>query len=243
MATIWIIVTIKPSMAPKTEKASFKETIRASVKLWPAVFLVLVVIVGLWGGIFSPSEAGGIGALLSLIIIFIRKGFAWKDVFHGMKATTETSAMIFTIVIGAMIFSDFITLSGLATAMVNFLKELTLPSYLILIIIMLIYLFLGCIMDSLAMVLITLPIVFPVITNLGIDPVFFGILLVINIEASLITPPVGMVAYIIAGMAKEISLGTVFKGIMPFVGSMVICIALIMIFPQIALWLPNSMIK
>ncbi|MGD9393756.1 MAG: TRAP transporter large permease [Dehalococcoidia bacterium] len=244
MLVIYFWVKINPMKAPVAKRSSLKEVLIASKGLWPGLLLAFLIVFGLWGGVFSPSEAGGIGAGIALLIILIRKGFAFRSIATGLRSTIKTTAMIFTIVIGAMIFNQFMTISGLPAKMVIFLQGLSLSPILVIIILMFIYIILGCVMDSMAMMLLTLPIVFPIISALGIDPILFGILLTINIEMALITPPIGMVVFVISGIVKEdISLYTIFRGIWPFLIAIAVCMGLIISIPNIALWLPNTMIK
>jgi len=151
--------------------------------------------------------------------------------------------MIFVIVIGAMIFGAFMTISGLPAALVTFLGGIEMPPTAVLVLILIVYVFLGCIMDTLALTLITLPIIFPLILSLGFDPIWFGILFTINVEMALVTPPIGINVFIISGMAKDIPMYTIFRGVLPFIGAMAVCTGLIIAFPQIALFLPGTMMK
>lgn len=240
MLTIYIICKVRPEMGAAGEKASIREVLAASKSLWPGIFLAAVVLVGMWGGVFSPSEAGAIGAFISLLIILLRKGFAIPEIIDGLKGTLQTVTMIFLIVIGAMIFGDFLTLSGLPQVLTDKLQGLSLSPNALLALLMLIYIFLGAIMDELAMVLITLPVVFPVVTAAGIDPVLFGILLTIVTQIGLIAPPVGMVVFMLSGIVKEVPLYTIYKGALPFFATMVVLIGLVIAFPEIALWLPQT---
>jgi len=241
MVTIYFICKIRPEMGPAGERASLSEMLAAFKNIWPGILLSVIVLIGLWGGVFSPSEAGGFGAFIALLIVLLRKGFAIPLIIDGLRGTVKTTAMIFLIIVGTMIFGNFITLSGLPSALVAFISNLPLSPIGILLVIIFIYIILGCILDALAMVLLTLPIIFPVITFLGIDPVFFGILLTVTIQMALITPPIGMVTFIIAGMVRDVPMYRIFRGIIPFVINMAALIVLLIIFPEIALWLPNTM--
>jgi len=158
-----------------------------------------------------------------------------------MNETMRSTAMIFVIVIGAMIFGYFLAISRLPYELARFVGELPVSSHVILIGILIVYLFLGCIMDTLAMVILTVPIFYPVIVKLGFDPIWFGVIMVLVSEMGVITPPVGLNVYVIHGVAKDVPLFTIFKGIAPFLLMMIICIIFVIIFPQIALFLPNLM--
>jgi C4-dicarboxylate transporter DctM subunit len=244
MAVIYVIAKLSPPMAGPAVTGGTWRTMRLiAVNVWPALLLALIVMGGIWGGVFSPTEAGGLGAFAALAIALARRKLTRQNFTEALKETTKTTAMIFLIVIGAMIFGAFMTISGLPAALVSFISGMNLPPTGILVIILLIYVFLGCIMDTLAMTLITLPIIFPLILSLGFDPIWFGILFTINVEMALITPPIGINVFIISGMAKDIPMYTIFRGVLPFLGAMVACTALVIIFPHIALFLPGTMMR
>jgi C4-dicarboxylate transporter DctM subunit len=241
--TIYIIVKIKPSMGPAGERANFIEILKEGKSLWPAVVLIGTVLVGLWGGIFSASEAGAAGAVISLIIIIGRK---WRSsprlIVEGLRSTAKSTAMIFMIIIGAMIFGDFMTVSNLPALLVNFIRDYNLSALTVVFVLMCIYVILGALMDELAIMLITVPVIMPALTHLNIDPIWFGILFIINQQMGLILPPVGMIVFVMAGMIPDVPMYTIYKGIMPFAIAMFVCILLVMFFPQIAMWLPMNMI-
>jgi C4-dicarboxylate transporter DctM subunit len=241
--TIYIIVKIKPSMGPAGERANFIEILKEGKSLWPAVVLIGTVLVGLWGGIFSASEAGAAGAVISLIIIIGRK---WRSsprlIVEGLRSTAKSTAMIFMIIIGAMIFGDFMTVSNLPALLVNFIEDYNLSALTVVFVLMCIYVILGALMDELAIMLITVPVIMPALTHLNIDPIWFGILFIINQQMGLILPPVGMIVFVMAGMIPDVPMYTIYKGIMPFAIAMFLCILLVMFFPQIAMWLPTHMV-
>jgi C4-dicarboxylate transporter DctM subunit len=241
--TIYIIVKIKPSMGPAGEKANFIEILKEGKSLWPAVVLIGTVLIGLWGGIFSASEAGAAGAVISLIIIIGRK---WRSsprlIVEGLRSTAKSTAMIFMIIIGAMIFGDFMTVSNLPALLVNFIEDYNLSALTVVFVLMCIYVILGALMDELAIMLITVPVIMPALTHLNIDPIWFGILFIINQQMGLILPPVGMIVFVMAGMIPDVPMYTIYKGIMPFAIAMFLCILLVMFFPQIAMWLPTHMV-
>jgi C4-dicarboxylate transporter DctM subunit len=244
MVVIYIMAKAMPPMGgPPAVKFSWRTIPAIAVRVWPAALLAAIVMGGIWGGVFSPTEAGGMGAFAALVIAAARRKLTKQNFIEALKDTTKTTAMIFVIVIGAMIFGAFMTISGLPAALVTFLGGIELPSVVILVIILIVYVFLGCIMDTLALTLITLPIIFPLILSLGFDPIWFGILFTINVEMALVTPPIGINVFIISGMAKGIPMYTIFRGVLPFIGAMAVCTGLIIAFPQIALFLPGTMIK
>ena len=200
----------------------------------------MIVIGGIYRGIFSPEEAAGIGASGALALSLISRTMTLKIFFNCLMETVRTSSMIFTILIGAILLNNFLVLSALPDAVGAWIGGLDLPSTAILVIILLIYLVMGCALDSLAMILLTIPIFFPVILQLGLDPIWFGIIVVMVVELGLITPPIGMNVFIIKGMAPEVPLGNIYKGVLPFVLAQIILIAIIVAFPDIATWLPST---
>jgi C4-dicarboxylate transporter DctM subunit len=244
MLTIYIITKIKPQMGPAGERATLREIFLEGKSLWPAAVLIGVVLFGLWLGFFSPSEAGGIGAFIAFLILLGRK---WRSspklLVDGLLSTVRGTAMIFIIIIGAMIFGDFMTTSEMPALLVQFIKDYNLPPLVVIFILMLIYIILGALMDELAVMLITIPVIMPALTHLGIDPIWFGILFIINQQMGLILPPVGMNVFVISGMVPDIPMYTIYKGIMPFAAAMFVCILLVMFFPQLALWLPGLMVR
>jgi C4-dicarboxylate transporter DctM subunit len=244
MLTIYIITKVKPEMGPAGERATLREIFLEGKSLWPAAVLIGVVLFGLWLGFFSPSEAGGIGAFIAFLILLGRK---WRSspklLVDGLLSTVRGTAMIFIIIIGAMIFGDFMTTSEMPALLVQFIKDYNLPPLVVIFILMLIYIILGALMDELAVMLITIPVIMPALTHLGIDPIWFGILFIINQQMGLILPPVGMNVFVISGMVPDIPMYTIYKGIMPFAAAMFVCILLVMFFPQLALWLPGLMVR
>jgi C4-dicarboxylate transporter DctM subunit len=240
---IYFMVKIKPQIAPTKEHVEWNAVLRSLKRVWPGLILILVVLGGLWGGVFSPTEAGGMGAFAAFIIMLVKRGFSPKYFIEGLKETTKTTAMIFTILIGATIFGYFMTASGLPVLLVEFIQELSIPPVAVLVVILLVFVFLGCIMDAAALTFVVLPVVFPIAQTLNFDPIWFGILYVINSEMALITPPIGMNVFVVGGMARDVPMYTIFKGVLPFVLVMAACTALLIAFPDIVLFLPSTMIK
>jgi C4-dicarboxylate transporter DctM subunit len=240
MATIGIIVRLDPKAGPGGAPTTLRDKLVALKSVWPMLMLFLLVIGGIYTGIFTSEEAAGIGALGAFVIAIIARRMSFKLLVDCLMETAQTTAMILIIVIGAFMFKNFLVLSGVAASVGAWVGGLALPALGILIVMMLIYLLLGCVMDSIAIIFLTLPIFFPIIQHLGYDPVWFGILVVIVIEIGLITPPVGMNVFVIATMAPEIPLNTIFRGIWPFVVAQVVTLALVIAFPTIALWLPAT---
>jgi tripartite ATP-independent transporter DctM subunit len=241
MTTILIVTAIYPETGPRGAKTTFAQKMGAFKKVWSTMLLFLLVIGGIYLGIFSPEEAAGIGASGALALALMARTMTWDIFFDCLMETVKTSAMIFTILIGAILFNNFLVLSAVPDSIGAWIGGLDMSPTAILIIILLIYLVLGCALDSLAMILLTIPIFFPVVAKLGFDPIWFGIIVVMVVELGLITPPIGMNVFIIKGMAPEVPLGTIYKGVLPFAIAQIMLIALIVIFPAIATWLPSTM--
>lgn len=242
MLAIYVMTKKNPSIAPAGIKASWSEKMKVLKHIVPGAALIVVILGGLWGGFFTPTEAAGVGAVAALIIALVKRSLTWEGLSRALGETVRTSAMIFAMIIGAMIFGYFLTHSGVTEAVVNFVAGLKLPSLGILIAILLVYVVLGCLMDTMGITLLTIPIVYPLMTAIGIDPILFGCLFVINVEMALITPPIGVNVFVISGMVREVPMYTIFRGIIPFLIMMAICTALVITFPQLALFLPNHMI-
>ncbi|MDI9481672.1 MAG: TRAP transporter large permease [Bacillota bacterium] len=241
--TIFILVKINPEMAPAGQKFTFKEKIQAlKGGLFEIIITFIISIGGLFAGYFSATEAGAIGAGSILLITLLRGQLKWDGFIKSLKDTTRTSAMIMLLVAGAMVFGRFIAVSRLPFEMANWAANLNLPPFMIMAVILIIYLILGCFIDALALVLLTVPIFYPVVTDvLGYNPIWFGVITVLVVAMGVITPPVGMNVFIIKGVAKDVPLETIFKGVWPFIIAIFACIALLIIFPQIATFLPNML--
>ncbi len=240
MVTIAIIVRVDPTAGPAGAKTNAQEKIAALKNVWAMLSLFILVIGGIYTGVFTSEEAAGIGALGALIIAIVVGRMTWSMFVDCLMDTAQTTAMILIIVIGAFMFKNFLLLSGISSDVGKWVAGLPLPPMGILIVMLGIYLFLGCVLDSIAIIFLTLPIFFPIIHNFGYDSVWFGILVVIVIEIGLITPPVGMNVFVIATMAKDIPLNTIFRGIWPFFWAQILTLALVVAFPIIALWLPMT---
>jgi len=196
---------------------------------------------GIWWGIFTPTEAAAIGAFCTFLLAIGRKRLTRQNLIASFAGSIRTSGMCFVILIGAMIFGYFMAVSRLPAVLADFVITLNIPPLGVLIVILLVFLVLGCLMDSLAMILITIPIFFPIVETLGFDPIWFGVIVTIMSELGLITPPIGVNVFVISGMVPDIPMYKIFRGILPFVIAMVICVILLIAFPQIAIFLPNTM--
>ena len=237
---IIITTSFRPEAGPAGPKTAFKVKVASLKRTWHVVLLFLLVLGGIYGGIFTPTEAGAIGAFGAFVIVAITGQLTRQVFLDILKEAGWTSAMIFLIIIGAFIFMRFLGISKLPFALVEIIEQLQVSKYVIFAGIILLYIILGMFLEVYSAVTFTIPIIYPVIIALGFDPIWFGVIFVLVIEMGLITPPVGMNAFILGGMTG-IPLHTIFRGIVPFFLAMLVCIFLLTIFPEIALFLPGLM--
>jgi len=237
-AVLWTVYR-DPSAGPKGEKLSTKERLIAIKGVWGTLILFIAVMGGIYGGIFTPTEAAGIGAAGAFLIAFFRKTLTIKNTWEVFTATASTTASLFFVVIGALIFSQFINRAGLPDQLLQFISGNDLSPTMVIMIIILIYIILGCVFESLSMLLLTVPIFFPVVQSLGFDLVWFGILVVVVTEISLITPPIGLNVFVLSGVLKDVNTVTIFKGVTPFWVADIIRLILIATIPTISLFLPE----
>ncbi len=239
LALIVGMVILNPSLGPRGDSFTWKERFSSLSGVWGMLAIFLLVVGGLYVGIFAPSEAGAIGAFGAFVIALIRRTKR-DSLIAALRESIQTTCMVMTITIGAMIFGVFLSVSGAPAMLAGWIAGLPLSPYAILICILLLYIPLGMVMDSMAMVLLTIPIFFPIVTELGFDPIWFGVLIVLVFEMALITPPVGMIVYVVQGVTK-VPMEEIFRGNLPFLLAMIAALALIIVFPDIALWLPRTM--
>jgi tripartite ATP-independent transporter DctM subunit len=242
MGVIAFLCWRNPGYGPPGPSSSFMEKIRSLKNTWIVVALFLLVIGGIYTGIFSPTEGAGIGATGAFLFALGRRKLGWKQFFSSLLSTVKTTGMIFFIMLGAMILGYFFAVTRLPNEFAATITGFNLSPYVIWVFVIVLYLILGCLMDSLAMVLLTVPILFPLMCGpggLGFDPIWFGIMIVIIVEMGMITPPVGMNVFVIKGMANDVPTFTIFKGILPFLITDLFQIIILTAFPIIILWLPQ----
>jgi len=239
--TIAVVTWIKPDLGPPVVRIPLFERLAALRSVWAVLALFLLVIGGMYVGIFTATEAAAVGAFGAFLFAAARRTVTWESLTNALLATTTTTAMIFGILIGAIILGYFMAITKVPMALAAFFAGLPVSATLVMIFIIITYVILGGLMDSLAMVLLTVPIFFPVIQGLGYDPIWFGVVLVLLVEVGLITPPVGMNVFVISGMSKDVSIQGVFLGTSPFLVAMAVLLALLMAFPNLALFIPNTM--
>lgn len=245
LAYIGVIVAqvkLNPRLAPaKPESVSLKEKLKALKGVWETLLVFFIVMGGIYFGFINPTEAGGIGAFSLFLITLFKRKLTLQDLFNSLLEMTRISVLVLFLVAGATIFSYFLALSTIPASVSNWIASLQVSRYLILLIIVVIYLFLGCFLDAVSMMVLTLPVIFPVIVALRFDPIWFGVIAVLMMEAGLITPPVGLNVYTLAGLVKDVPMIEIFRGALPFLISIFVVVFLITLFPEIALYLPRFM--
>ena len=239
IAAIAVVVRIWPDRAPDKLHFTFKEKL-ISLKGGAAMIILFVIAIGgIFSGWFTANEAAAVGAMAALIYLIARRRFTWKIFFDCLRDTVKTSGMIFLILIGAYIFGSFLTITQLPKTLAIFVESLNVSRYIILAVIIVIYAVMGCLMDSLAMVMLTVPIFLPIMTGLGFNGIWYGVLMIMVMEMGLITPPVGMNVYIVAGVAKDVPLQKIFKGVAPMVIGMFVAVVINCAWQHLALYLPR----
>jgi C4-dicarboxylate transporter, DctM subunit len=241
MLTVVVIGRLRPDFLPAAPRHTWKERVTGLRDIWAMLLLFVFVIGGLYGGLFTPTEAGGVGATGALLIGVVRGRLTRSEIRRSLLQAVRTAAAVLTVLIGALLFGYFLTVTQTPQKVTVFLTGLGLGRYGVLALIMLMYLVLGCLMDSLAMIILTIPIIFPVILQLGFDPIWFGVIIVMTVELGLIHPPVGMNVFVIKSVVQEVSFSTIFRGVLPFIVTDLIRLVILIAFPILALWLPSHM--
>ncbi|WP_104401692.1 TRAP transporter large permease [Vibrio penaeicida] len=239
LAAVRWAVYRNPSSAPPMEKMPWKERWVALKGVVSTIALFVLVMGGIYAGIFTPTEAAGIGAAGALAIAGLKKQLTVNVLHEVLLDSAKTTAVLFSVVISALIFSNFINRAGFTDALLSFVTSMDMTPFMVMAVILLIYILLGCIFESMSMLLLTVPIFFPLVQSLGFDLVWFGILVVVVTEISLITPPVGMNVFVLSGVMKDIKTKTIFRGIVPFWTADMLRLVLIALIPALSLALPN----
>jgi len=238
---IYIRCRLNPSLGPPGPPVSLIEKFTSLKDVWPIAILFILVIGGIYMGVFTPTEGGGIGTIAALVIGLLKRSLSRKDFVKACVEAMALNSVIFGILIGVTILQYFITISQIPMKLADIIVSLNLSRYYILVIILLLYVVLGMVMNIIPMIMITLPILFPLIVALNFDPIWFGVVMVLMMEMGQITPPVGVNVFVIAGVAKEASMTSIFKGVSPFILAVIFVIFILTLFPDLALYLPNSM--
>ena len=239
--SIGITTALDPAAGPRAEKVPARERLRLLVRVWGILVIFTVIIGGIYFGIFTATEAAGIGVVTAALFAFARRKLTFRTLWESLVETGITTGMIFVVAMGALIFANFINLAGFTRQMTAFLATMDLSGMQVVLCIVVIYLIMGCVFDSLAMLTLTVPVVVGVLEPLGVDLIWFGIVAVIAVELGLITPPVGINVFVVKAATPDVSVWTIFRGVAPFVVAMLVLLGLVLVFPSIALFLPSLM--
>ena len=241
MVGISVITRRDPEHAPPGERTSWPDRWRALRGIWGVALLVVVVLGGIYGGLFTATEGAGFGAFGAFLFALARRRLNWSILFQVLVESARTTAMLFTLLIAATVFANFVNFTSMPGDLKEWITHLGLSPVMIIVAMMFIYVLLGTVMEELTMVLLTIPLFFPIVTALGFDPVWFGVLIVIIVQIGLISPPVGMNLFVINALLPGVGLGQIFRGCWPFVVIMIGVLGLLIAFPQLSLWLPSLM--
>jgi tripartite ATP-independent transporter DctM subunit len=230
-----------PAWGPPGQRSSWGERWRALQDVWGVAALFLFVMGGIYGGLFTATEGAGMGAVGAMLFALSRRALSWRSLYGALLESARTTAMLFTILIGALMFAEFVNITTMPGDLKVFVSRFAISPVMVVAAICAVYVILGTAMEELSMVLLTMPVFFPVIVHLGFDPVWFGVIVVCVVEIGLISPPVGMNMFVLRTLLPEVPTGTVFRGVMPFVWADVVRLAILVAFPAISLWLPRMM--
>jgi tripartite ATP-independent transporter DctM subunit len=230
-----------PKAGPRAERTSWVERLRAVREIWAVAALFAIVMGGIYGGVFTATEGAGIGAFGAFCFALARRALNWKSLIEVLTESARTTGMLFMILVGALVFANFINYTSLPDDLKNFVTRYEVHPMMVMAAICVIYVLLGTAMEELSMILLTVPVFFPLVTHLGFDPVYFGIIIVVVVEIGLISPPVGMNMFVVRSLLPNVSTTTIFRGVTPFVVADVIRLAILVAFPAISLWLPKML--
>ena len=239
MITVAVLVKLNPKLAPASPKYTGKEMLKSVVGLIPMIILFGAVFGGMFTGWCTINESAAVGAFLALVMMIVMRKFTWKSFVAVMKDTVKTTSMTYLILIGAVVFGNFLTITNMPMNLARAIGNMNVNRYIILLLIVAIYFVMGMLMDALPMMMLTVPIFLPIMTQLGFDTIWFGILIIVVMQLGLITPPVGMSCYVISGIAKDVSLPTIFKGALPFCIPLLLTIVIMAIVPGLVTIIPN----
>jgi len=238
---IWLYCKAKPEQGPACEVHTWSERFKSLGQTLDTMLVFLVVMVGLFMGWFTPTEAGGVGAAAVVIISLAKRQLTWAGFVKSIYETLRTSCMVLLLVAGAVVFGHFLAVTRIPFDVAQWVATLQMPGWAIIAMIVLVYLIGGCFIDALALIMLTIPIFYPIIQDLGYDPIWFGIIIVLVTQMGVITPPVGINVYVVNGIAQNVPLETIFKGVIPFLIALIVGTGFLVAFPQIVMWLPNLM--
>jgi tripartite ATP-independent transporter DctM subunit len=247
LATVLLCLAVRwitwrdPAAGPPAKRCTWAERLAASKHVWPVVLLFLLVIGGIYAGWFTATEGAGIGAGAAFLFALARRALTWKVLLEVLIESARTTSMLFMILIGALIFANFINYTSMPADLKGFAAQFQATPWLVIAAICVIYVVLGTAMEELSMILLTVPLFFPMVTALGYDPIWFGIVVVIVVQIGLISPPVGMNIFVVKNLIRHLSIGTVFRGVTPFTVALVVLLAVVVAFPELATYLPKFM--
>jgi len=243
LAAVRLSTMIDPKAGPPGPRMNWADRLKTLRSVWGVLLLFAIVMGGMYGGVFTPTEAAGIGAGGAFLFALARRALSFRIAVDVLVESARTTTMMFAILIGALMFATYINYTGMPEALQHMVKQAGTAPLTVLLAIIGIYLILGCVLESISMVLLTVPVFFPLVTNLGYDPIWFGILVVCVVEISLITPPVGLNVYVLNSVLPDVSLRTIFRGVVPFVLGDIVRVAVLIAFPAVTLFLPNLLFK
>ena len=238
MTAVQYVIWRDPAAGPRAERTPWPERWRALSRVWGVLALFILVMGGIYGGIFTPTEAAGIGAFGAFIFALL-KNMTFRELIGVLLDSAATSAILFTVLIGALIFANFVNVAGFPAALIELVNSLQVPPLVVILAILVIYIILGCILESISMILLTVPVFFPLVDAMGYDLVWFGIVVVCVTEISFLTPPIGMNVFVLRAMLPEVPTSTIFAGVTPFFISDMFRLAVIVLFPWLSLFLPR----
>lgn len=230
-----------PSAGPPAARASWANRVEAMKRVWPVVGLFVTVIGGIYGGLFTATEGAGAGAGAALLIALARRALTFRVLVDALVESMQTTAMIFMILIGALLFANFVNYTTMPSDLKDFVMQFDARPWMVVSAICAIYVILGSAMEELSMVLLTVPLFFPVVVGLGYDPLWFGVIIVIVVQVGLISPPVGMNIFVVRSLLRHVTIGVVFRGVWPFTTALVVMMAVMVAFPALATYLPQFM--
>lgn len=245
LATILLLIAVRyvtwrdPSAGPPGERSDWPTRWRTLRGIWGVTFLFILSVGGIYGGVFTATEGAGAGAFGALCFALARRSLTWKTLYEVLMESARTTGMLFMILVGALVFANFVNYTSMPADLKGFVEQYALHPMWVMTAICVIYVLLGTAMEELSMILLTVPLFFPLVVGLGFDPVWFGIIIVVVVEIGLISPPVGMNMFVVRSLLPNVSTATIFRGVMPFVVADIVRLAILVAFPAISLWLPQ----
>jgi len=241
MVTLALVCRRRPELGPAGEKSGWPERLKSLGNLGEALAVFLLVMGGLFTGLFTPTEAGGVGAAGMLAAALVRRQLGWSKLVKSLIDSLRTACMVLMLVAGAVIFGHFLAVTGIPMAAANLVAGLAWPGWAVMAVMVAIYLVGGCVIDALALIMLTIPIFYPIVVNLGYDPIWFGVIIVLVTQMGVITPPVGINVYVVRGVELRTPLEEIFRGCLPFLAALILATALFIAWPGLVTWLPALM--